>query len=224
MPRKLRAIAVGVPHHLTQRGNHCQSVFFSDDDRRQYLAWLGEYAARYEMQIWAYCLMTTHVHLVSTPLHETALARSMQMTHMRYTQRVNQLQGWNGHLWQGRFFSCPLDEQHLWTAIRYVEQNPKRAGLVTDATEYPWSSAAAHAGMRIDPLLMELPGCEFIPDWAAWLANEDSLDSAIIRAHTMQGAPCGSTTFCQQLSIKIGRSLTLRSPGRPRNSAEEPHE
>lgn len=168
--------------------------------------------------------MTNHVHLVATPLAEVALARTVQMTQMRHTQRINLLQGMSGHLWQGRFFSCPLDDAHFWTAIRYVEQNPVLAGLVASAADYPWSSAPAHCGRCHDPLLTELPGQEFIADWAAWLAQEDPVESALIRAHTLQGAPCGSDAFRIQLSTQLGRPLILRPRGRPRKTTDEGQE
>ena len=106
-----------------------------------YLQWLAAYKEKYHLRIWAYCLMTTHMHLVATPEQETSLALTMQALHSRYTQRQNFLFHWVGHLWQGRFFSAPLDETYFWHAIRYVERNPVRAGLVERAEDYPWSRA-----------------------------------------------------------------------------------
>ena len=113
MPRVARVVVSGVPHHVTQRGNRGQDVFFSEEDRERYLAWLGEYAAQHRLKIWAYCLMSNHVHYVVVPKKASALGDVMQSLHTRHSQAINAEQGWQGHLWQGRFFSCPLDEAHL---------------------------------------------------------------------------------------------------------------
>ncbi len=219
MARPQRLIIVGVPYHLTQQGNHRQDVFLTDDDRRQYLAWLRDYAQRYGLAIWAYCLMTNHVHLVAVPTTELALARTVQMTHMRYTQRINQRQQWSGHLWQGRFYACALDEAHCWTALRYVEQNPVRAGLVTAAADYRWSSAAAHCGVLNDPVLTPIPSHAVLPDWAAWLAAEDADESARLRQHTQRGYPVGSPDFLASLATRLGHAVQPRPRGRPKKDA-----
>jgi putative transposase len=133
MPRVARLVVEGVAHHVTQRGNRRQDVFFSDEDRKRYLAWLKDYADRYGLRVLAYCLMTNHVHLVLLPLTRDCLYRALQTTHMRQSQYVSFYQGWSGHLWQGRYYSTALDELHEWAAVRYVEQNPVRAGLVERA-------------------------------------------------------------------------------------------
>ncbi|MDO8588590.1 MAG: transposase [Armatimonadota bacterium] len=147
MPRVARAIVEGVAYHVTQRGNRRQDVFFSDDDRRSYLASLKDYCARYALDMLAYCLMTNHVHLVTLPQASESLALTLRAAHMRHSQMINAKLGWSGHLWQGRYFSTALDETHLWAAVRYVELNPVRA------EDYPWSSAAFHLGLRNDKLL-----------------------------------------------------------------------
>jgi len=153
MPRLPRAVFAGVPHHITQRGNRRDDVFFSDDDRGAYLEWLHSYCEKHEVDILAYCLMRNHIHLVAVPNSEDGLQRALKPLHMRYAQRVNRLQGWKGHLWQGRFFSSPLDDAYLWAAIRYVGRNPIRVGLAERAEDYRWSSAAAHCGLRSDVVL-----------------------------------------------------------------------
>jgi len=216
MPRQPRVVIAGIPYHLTQRGNHRQDVFFTPEDRDVYLRWLQEYRVRFDLSLWAYCLMTTHVHFVGTPNQEPALARTLQAVQGRYTQRINAAHGWSGHLWQGRFFSCALDESHFWRAIRYVEGNPVRAGLVARAEEYPWSSAATHCGLTLDPLLEPLPdGCLPPESWSAWLAQEDADDTLLLRRCTRTGIPCGSPELLEQLSTHCGRPLIDRPRGRP---------
>ena len=144
MPRAARAVAVDTPHHVTQRGNGRQDVFFTARDREIYLDTFFDYAARYGLRVWGYCLMTNHVHFVVVPERERSLARAIGRTHSDYARYANLVKRSCGHLWQARFYSCALDETHVWRALAYVERNPVRAGLVATAEEYQWSSAAAH--------------------------------------------------------------------------------
>jgi len=147
MPRVARIVIPGCPHHITQRGNNRQDVFFVDGDRVRYLEILAEQSERFGLTVDGYCLMTNHVHLVATPAGPESLAKAVGRTHWLYTQYVNRLHGRCGHLWQNRFYSCTLDETHFWPAMVYVERNPVRAKRVRRAWEYPWSSAAAHCGV-----------------------------------------------------------------------------
>jgi putative transposase len=214
-----RVVVPGIPHHLTQRGNRREDVFFEDGDRQRYLQLLLEYSVKHGMETLAYCLMTNHVHLVGVPARADSLARVFKVVDLRYAQHVNWMQGIDGRLWQGRFFSCPLDEEHLWAAIRYVERNPVRARLVRKAEEYPWSSAAAHCGQRPDPILAPLP--EPRPpeaaNWAAWLAEkEDEKMLLKLRLCTRTGRPVGSRRFLAKLESRLGRRLQARPTGRPR--------
>ena len=128
MPRIARPVFPGIPHHITQRGNRRENVFFSDGDRAAYLSWLANYCAKFAVRVLAYCLMTNHVHIVAIPATGDALENVFRPLHTRYAQRINRSRGWSGHLWQGRYFSSALDESYLWAAIRYVERNPVRGG------------------------------------------------------------------------------------------------
>jgi putative transposase len=134
MPRAARIVVPGVAHHVTQRGNNRQDVFFTDDDRRFYLKPLREQAERFVLAVTGYCLMTNHVHLIVTPGEQQSLARAVGTMHLIYSQYVNRLHGRSGHLWQNRFYSCPLDGEHEVAAVRYAERNPVRAGMV----QLPW--------------------------------------------------------------------------------------
>jgi len=144
MPRLARTVAVGSAHHITQRGNNRQDVFFVDDDRRVYLELLAEQAEKYGLEIQGYCLMTNHVHLVAVPRTAEALAKAVGRTHFRYTQYINRFHKRSGHLWQGRFYSCALDTRHFWLAMKSIEQNPVRARLCRKPWRYEWSSAGVH--------------------------------------------------------------------------------
>ena len=221
MPRLARTVCARVPHHITQRGNRREDVFFTDEDRRTYLAWLKDYAERCGVDILAYCLMTNHVHLVAVPATEESLRRALKPLHMRYAQRINRAHNWKGHLWQGRFFSSALDETYLWAAIRYVERNPVRARMVRKAQRYRWSSASAHCGLRHDAMLTGKSAWrrqfESIGDWSAWLAEGDEPDELdVLRRNADKGLPCGSDRFIRKLERLTGRALTYRPRGRPK--------
>ncbi len=224
MPRIARIIVRDVPHHFTQRGNNRQQVFFSDPDRRQYLAFLAEESAANHLELWAWCLMTNHVHLIATPRHETAAARAIGRTHFRYSQYLNRRRGRCGHLWQGRFYSTALDEPHFWAAVAYIERNPLRAGLVRCPWRYPWSSAAAHARGAADDLL-NLPQWRKLAgnlDWPAVLMRpqDDELLTAL-RAHSRTGRPLAGESFLARLEAKLGGRVRALPVGRPRIHAPQ---
>ncbi len=221
MPRSARIVFTGIPHHVTQRGNRRQTTFFDDDGRTAYLRWLSEYSKKHNVEVLAYCLMTNHVHLVLVPGESDGLAKSLNTVHMRYTQYVNKEQDWNGRLWQGRYFSSPLDETYMWSTIRYVERNPVRARIVEKADHYPWSSAPAHCGLAESEILTRklhwLRKLEQVRDWSAWLSIENSADDdETIRKHCQKGLPCGSNQFISKLERLSGRVLGYRHQGRPR--------
>ena len=126
MPRLARIVVPRYPHHVTQRGNRRQQTFFDDSDYNAYIGMMSEWCGKNGVEIWAYCLMPNHVHLIAVPQSEDGLRRAIGEAHRRYTWRVNMKQEWRGHLWQGRFSSCVMDTPHLLTAARYVELNPVR--------------------------------------------------------------------------------------------------
>ena len=226
MPRLARTVCARVPHHITQRGNRREEVFFTDDDRRAYLAWLKDYAEKYDVDIVAYCLMTNHIHLIAVPASEDGLEKVLKPLHMRYAQRVNRARHWKGHVWQGRYFSSALDEDYLWAAVRYVERNPVRAKIVRKAENYRWSSASAHCGLKADPLLTRKSSWQrqfdSIGDWSAWLAEGDEPQRLeILRRNVEKGLPCGSEKFIQKLEKLTGRTLQYRPTGRPKKESDK---
>lgn len=216
MPRIPRAIAPGLPHHVTQRGNRRQQTFFGPDDYRLYLALMDEWCDRCGVEVWAYCLMPNHVHLVAVPESAEGLRRAVGEAHRRYTATVNQREGWSGHLWQGRFASCAMDERHLLAAARYVELNPVRAGLVARAGDYRWSSARAHLRCRDDALAKVTPLLALVGrDWSAFLReNEGGGFEEDLRRHESTGRPLGDEEFVLQLERTLGRRLRPHRRGR----------
>ena len=159
MPRLARIVLKNVPHHITQRGNNHQNVFFVDDDRMVYLELLKDQSQRFGLDVLGYCLMTNHVHIIAVPVNDTALAKAIGRTHFLYTQYVNRMHSRSGHLWQNRFFSCPMDTLHLWKAMQYVETNPVRSGLVRKPWRYPYSSAAAHIENSDPTNILDMKWC-----------------------------------------------------------------
>jgi putative transposase len=221
MPRLARTVFAGVPHHITQRGNRRENVFFTEEDQSQYLEWLSHYCQRYRVDVLAYCLMTNHIHLVLVPSTETGLHQVLKPLHMRYAQRINRRRGWKGHIWQGRYFSSPLDERYTWAAIRYVERNPVRAKMVRIAERYAWSSAAGHCGLKADGLISSKAHWQkqftSIGDWSSWLAEGDNPEElSDLRRNVDKGLPCGSESFIRKLEQLAGHSLTFRPQGRPK--------
>ncbi len=223
MARLARAVAAGAPHHVTQRGNRRQPVFFGDADYAAYRELLAAACRRHGVAVWAYCLMPNHVHLILTPDDAPALRLALGETHQRYTGLVNRRQGWVGHLWQGRFASCALDGPHLIGAARYVELNPVRARLADRAEAWPWSSARAHLAGCDDGLVRVAPLLEAVDDWAAFLAvapRADEMDA--LRRHERTGRPLGDSGFLATLEAGLGRRLRPGRPGRRRSRAAEP--
>lgn len=213
MARMARLVVPNHPHHVTQRGNRRQPVFFLDDDYRAYFALIQDACERAETAVLAYCLMPNHVHFIMVPRHEDGLRGAIAEAHRRYTRRVNFRQQWRGHLWQERFHSVVMDERHLAAAVPYVELNPVRARLCDRADQWRWSSARARIAGDHDPLvdpdLLErlLPGCGVVePD-----PEESTCET--IRLHTRTGRPLGSEGFMERLESITGRTLRPARPG-----------
>lgn len=206
MPRLARIVVPGVPHHVTQRGNRRERVFFSPHDYRLYRRILAEAAGEAATAIWAYCLMPNHVHLVLVPSDPDGLRATLADAHRRYTRFINDREGWTGHLWQGRFGSAPMDEDHLESAVRYVSLNPVRAGLVKAAQEWPWSSARAHLAGFDDGVVTVRPVLDRWPDFASMISVEatDAAMRALRKAETT-GRPLGARAWVDGLGAKLGK-------------------
>ncbi len=215
MARIARVVVPGVPHHVVQRGNRRLPTFLGDEDYAAYLELLGDQARRVGVAVWAYCLMPNHVHLIVVPATEDGLRAALSETHRRYTRRINQREGWQGHLWQERFASFPMDDAHLWAAARYVERNPVRAGLVKEPADWPWSSAKAHLAGADDGVVTVAPLLDMVDDWARYLAagGEEAVEERL-RVHGRTGRPLGDQTFVDKLEALTGRRLAKGKPGR----------
>jgi len=213
MARIARVIAPGYPHHITQRGNRRQDVFFCDDDYHAYLELMATWCKRHEVEIMAWCLMPNHVHLIAVPQMETSLARAIGEAHRRYTRMINFRQKWRGHLWQERFTSFPMDEAHLLAAARYIEMNPVAAGLVKSPEAYRWSSVHAHMNGQDDILTRVAPLLEMVGDWQEFLKLPDGEEAQKIEQHERTGRPLGEDSFVTRLENRLGRVLRPQKPG-----------
>ncbi len=214
MVRIARIVIPGTPHHVTQRGNRREPVFFEDADYRYYIDLLSESAQKAKTGVWAYCLMPNHVHLVLVPSDEDGLRAALGEAHRRYTRRINSRNEWTGHLWQGRFGSTALDEDHLANAVRYISLNPVRAGLVKRAADWPWSSVNAHLSGKDDKLVNVTPVLKRYPDFAEMLeSGEDEDMSMMLRKAETTGRPVGQPDWLDEMERKLKRPLRPQKRG-----------
>ena len=223
MARLARLVVPGLPHHVTQRGNRRQQTFFCDEDYAAYVELMADWCGERGVEIWAYCLMPNHIHLIGVPHSEDGLGRAIGEAHRRYTRRINFREKWRGYLWQGRFASFVMDEPHSLAAARYVELNPVRAGLASDAANWPWSSAKAHLSGGDDRLVRVAPMLAMAPDWRGLLDSaipEEELQD--LREHGRTGHPLGRTTFVDRLEQAAGRVLRPKKSGRPPKLRKRP--
>jgi putative transposase len=225
MARFARVVAVGLPHHITQRGNARRFILDSDAGCSVYLQLLHRYTTLHELSLLGYCLMSSHVHLIAVPHRSDSLHLALKHTHGRYAAYRNVRHASSGHVWLGRYYSCPLDMPHLSAALRYTELNPVRAGLASAPESYLWSSEAAHCG-RSDPHPL-LDTALWRQTWtpAAWrdyLAGDAAVtdaDATAIRSNTHTGRPLGTPQFTARLEEQLQRRLTPAKGGRPRKRA-----
>ena len=204
MARIARVVAEGMPHHITQRGNRRQQTFFTAEDSSVYIDLMAEWCDKHAVDIWAYCQMPNHIHLIAVPSKPEALRLAIGEAHRRYTRRINCRRGWRGHLWQERFSSFVMDERYLVACARYIENNPVRAKLVQQPEKWPWSSAAAHMAGINDRLVNVWPLLSIIAhDWRLFLDGSMLTDELQdIRKHERTDRPLGTPLFLENLEGK----------------------
>ena len=213
MARIARIVIPHHPHHVTQRGSRRQQVFFSDRDYQKYLDLLAKAVKTTESEIWAYCLMPNHVHLVVVPDKEDSLRAMLSSAHRNYAQYVNLREGWSGHLWQERFYSTVMDENYLLAVVRYTELNPVRAGLCERPEQWPWSSARPHLAGNDDSVVRVKPMLERVGNWSDYLSISNKDELASIRKHQKSGRPLGGEEFISKVEAITGRSLKMQKRG-----------
>jgi putative transposase len=215
-----RIVMPDVPHHITQRGNNRQNVFFIDDDKKAFLHYLKEQSARFGLIIEGFCLMTNHIHIIATPKMQDSLANTIGRTNLLYAQYINFMHGRSGHLWQNRFFSCPMETNYFFKALRYIEQNPVRARLTLRPWTYRWSSAAFHTGNNDEFGLLDKSRWYKLSSGLNWkkILQEkvEKSDLNILRVYCRTGRPLGTDKFISKLEITLGRRLRASPVGRPK--------
>jgi len=220
MARMARIVANNVPHHVTQRGNARQFLLETDAERAVYLELLRGSLQLYPLKLLGYCLMSNHVHLIVLPREPSAMSLALKQTHGRYAAYWNGSHRSSGHVWQGRFYSCPMDSAHLWMAMRYVELNPVRAGLASEAASWKWSSAGVHCGGSESDANLDLELWERRWSSASWReyleAEETESERLSIRRCTHTGRPLGNAEFIQSLEDAVKRRLAPSKGGRPK--------
>ncbi|MFY8141849.1 MAG: transposase [Caulobacter sp.] len=213
MPRTARIVVPGAPHHVTQRGNRREPIFFQPGDQAVYLRILSEQARRRDVGIWAYCLMPNHVHLILTPRDESGLASTVGETHRRYTSFINGRAGWTGHLFQSRYASVAMDDAHFITAARYVALNPVRAGLVERPEAWPWSSVHAHLAGTDDGVVTVGPLLSRVERFADTLdEGPDEQAFLALRNAEISGAPLGDKVFFDRIGVRGQVKMSQGTP------------
>ncbi len=218
MPRNARTVAPGLPYHITQRGTNRERIFFTAADRSLYLSLVRQNLAEAGVRILAYCLMTNHVHFVAIPEREDSLAVLFGRANGRYAQAINIRKGRCGHFWQARFHSCALSDTHLEIALRYVEDNPCRAGISAVASAYRWSSAAAHLLSTPDRSgILDLRFWERAGGATTWAdlhaANSDADQILLLRKCTYAGRPFGEESFLESMETRFHRKWRRAGEG-----------
>ena len=225
MPRTARVVLPKYPHHVIQRGHNQEACFAHSADYERYLATLAEFKIKLGVKVYAWCLMTNHVHLLLEPSNATSLGLLMKRLSGRQTRYHNRLEGRSGTLWEGRYKSSLVqDEGYLLACCRYIELNPVRARIVADPEDYPWSSCGARLGcttstiLDLDPCYQGLAAEEATrrERYDAFLQSSiPEGEWALIRTAVRRGQLTGSEAFRQQVAETLQRRIENRGPGRP---------
>jgi putative transposase len=222
MARLARVVIPGHPHHVTQRGNGGARTFFGDQDYVLYRDLLAEHCHAAAVEVWAWCLMPNHVHLILVPSDEDGLRRALSRVHRIYAGVIQARRKRTGHFWQGRFGAVAMDEEHLAAALRYVALNPVRARLVGRAQDWRWSSTRAHLRRRDDGLTALQPIRDRFQSFGGLLATETDPEMfERLRAAESIGRPLGNDRFLARLERLSGRTLKPGKRGPKPTDAED---
>ena len=229
MPRPLRPIDDGLIYHVINRGNNRQKVFHNKEDFRAFLQALADLKARKPFDLYGYCLLNNHFHLLVRPTGEASISRIVQSLLVSHTQRYHKHYRSGGHVWQGRFKSPVIqNDEHLLTVLRYIEANPLRASLVSRAEEYPWSSFRVHGLGKVDELVDPLITYDKLSPYPKVRQRQwdervhrplEEAALAAIRRSTATGLPYGDEVWVKRLAKKLDLDLMIRPRGRPRNES-----
>lgn len=216
MPRKPRIVEPGVPMHVTQRGNNRELIFQSDDDKAFYLKTFMEYKRKFRVKVYAWCLMDNHVHFVLEPSKKTSIGKLFHGLNTKYVQYYNRVHGKGGRLFSGRCYSCLLDDNHLYEAVRYVELNPLRARMESQIGTYLWTSARERLKKIKTRFLSCLTSYFTVDNWQEYLleavnnyTSEIRISWKKLKNHSHRGIPLGNESFIQKLEKKLKKSFSM---------------
>ena len=212
MARIKRIVIPNTPHHITQRGVRSMNIFFKHEDYEYYKELLFTQCKLHDLKIISYCLMTNHVHIIAIPKHKESLSKAIGETHRLYTRKINFEQKVKGHLFQERFYSTPLDEEHFLYALRYVEQNPVKAFMVKYPWDYKYSSAKYRLNLvKEDKLLSNYEPIDNIVNYKEFL--QETTQTKFIEEKTRTGKPCGDDDFYDKIKLLTGVDYSKKKPG-----------
>ncbi len=228
MARLSRVSPIGVPQHIVQRGNNRQVCFASDEDMKAYLSWLKEFSKKYLVDIHAWVLMTNHVHILCTPYEEGAVSKMMQSMGRMYVRYYNYTYQRSGTLWEGRFKSSLIQsERYLLELHRYIELNPVRADMVSEPSEYSWSSYGCNAlgvesGLQTPHELYLALGKtkqEILENYRELFKAHVGVELLKdIRESVNKGLALGNERFVLQIEALTEKRVTPRKAGRPKKA------
>ena len=215
MSRQARIVIPETCHHITQRGNRGDPVFFEKVDYQTYLEILVERCHEAKIALLSYCLLPNQIHLVVEPQDSNSMARAIGEAHRRYTRYINEKKEWTGHLFQHRFFSYPMDEQNTLRAARFIETLPVTAQIAPKPENYLWSSAKFRIKVIDNPVLKPFQSFHAMHNWSDFLSRPmDPNELRAIQLHLQTGRPRGSDLFLDNIEAKIGRSVRPQKRGR----------
>ena len=230
MPRMGRIVLPNYPHHIVQRGHNRQVVFAAVEDYQRYLDDLRELKDAFGVKLYAFCLMTNHVHLLLAPGDCVAgMGQLMKALAARMTRYRNCLEQRSGTLWEGRYKSSLVQtETYLLACSRYIELNPVRARMVVAASDYPWSSYPLRMQptgnwLDSDPCFetLGLTDEQRRHSWQRFVSQAVApQELETIRNALQRGQLTGSARFACEIERITGIRIETRGRGRPRKSYE----
>lgn len=215
MARQARIIVPNTPHHISQRGNRGEPIFFEKDDFSHYMEILQKSLKAFELDLLSFCLLPNQIHLLTEPKTKDDISRCIGETNRQYTRYINQKKNWTGHLFQNRFFSYAMDEQHALRAARFIETLPVTANITEKPQNYLWSSAKYRIKTIENSPIKPFNTFHLDQNWEDFLGRTmDTEELKRIQTHLQTGRPRGSHLFLDTVEKQLGRVVRPQKRGR----------
>ncbi|MEM8833293.1 MAG: transposase [Pseudomonadota bacterium] len=215
MARQARIIVQNHPHHISQRGNRGESIFFEKDDFSTYMEILQKSLKDFDLDLLSFCLLPNQIHLLITPKEKDDLSRCIGETNRQYTRYINQKKDWTGHLFQNRFFSYAMDDQFVLRAARFIETLPVTAQITEKPQNYLWSSAKFRIKTIENSPIKPFNMFHLDQNWESFLNRlMDPEELKKIQTHLQTGRPRGNSLFLDMVEKEIGRTVRPQKRGR----------